>query len=100
MRMNMKNQKKRKRMRLKNPYEKGKKLEYRVVNAAKANGCIAFRSAGSHSPIDVVSIDIANREIRFVQCKAGKSYSESQREALRQEWNALNGAFQCRFEVI
>ena len=80
-------------------YIKGRKKEYKILNEARGLGFTALRSAGSHSPIDVVIIDTIERTIRFVQCKPD-SMSEKKREALRQENNLLNGVFQCRFEVI
>ena len=80
-------------------YIKGRRKEYKVMLAAKRENLITLRSAGSHSPIDVVVIDVKERLIRFVQCKPD-SMSENKREALRQENSLLNGAFQCRFEVV
>ena len=80
-------------------YEKGRRKEYKVVHEAKAKGHIAFRSAGSHSPVDVVDIDIHERFIRLVQCKPD-SMSASARQKILDENNLLNGGFQVRFEVI
>ena len=54
-------------------YEKGRRYEYETVKKEKAEGCIAFRTAGSHSPIDVISIDMASRVILLIQCKTGKA---------------------------
>ena len=53
-------------------YQKGTRFERKLVNEARAKKCIAFRSAGSHSPIDVVVIDTKNKRIWFHQCKKGK----------------------------
>lgn len=53
-------------------YQKGVKLERKLVNQARKEGKIAFRSAGSHSPIDVVIIDIESLTIELIQCKKGK----------------------------
>ena len=53
-------------------YIKGKVYEQKLVREAKLRGFIAFRSAGSHSPIDVVIIDHKKAIIRFIQCKTGK----------------------------
>ena len=38
-------------------YQKGADRERKIVNRAREKGHIAFRSAGSHSPIDVCIID-------------------------------------------
>ena len=54
-------------------YQKGIRFERDLVNAAKKDGKIAFRSAGSHSPIDVVIIDIKTKKIEFIQAKTGTS---------------------------
>jgi Holliday junction resolvase len=80
-------------------YVKGRRKEYKVMNAARERGLIALRSAGSHSPIDVVTIDVDQREIRLIQCKP-ESMSENQKQAIREENNLLNGIFRAKFEVI
>ena len=84
----------------KNNYRNGRQKEYRIMKKERAKGIkYVIRSAGSHSPIDIVSIDVNERVIRLIQCKS-RSMSEDAREALRQENNLLNGNFQARFEVI
>ncbi len=80
-------------------YVKGRKKEYKVVNEAKAQGCIALRSAGSHSPIDVIVVDIDNKHIRLIQCKPN-TMPLSQKRALELKHLALNGFFEVTFEVI
>ena len=50
-------------------YLKGARLERKLVNTAREKGMIAFRSAGSHSPIDVTIIDPKNKRVRFIQAK-------------------------------
>lgn len=39
------------------------------MNSARENGCLSFRSAGSHSPVDVCIIDEKIRRIDFIQSK-------------------------------
>lgn len=80
-------------------YIKGRRKEYKVVNEAKSHGFISFRSAGSHSPIDVVSIDLANKEIKFIQCKPD-DMSFNKKWILAQEMAELNGVFNCSFEIV
>ena len=80
-------------------YLKGVRKERKFVNEARLNGSISFRSAGSHSPIDVVIIDKDTRVIRLIQCKPD-TMSNNKREALRQEHNQLNGTFYVKFEVL
>lgn len=52
-------------------YRRGRALEYRVMELLKAEGWLCFRSAASHSPVDV----IAGREgeVLLVQVKSAKS---------------------------
>jgi len=57
-------------------YVKGVRFERKLVNQARAEGLIAFRSAGSHSPIDVVIIDKFKRKIDLIQCKKAKKYNK------------------------
>lgn len=80
-------------------YIKGRRKEYKIIHEAKSHGHIALRSAGSHSPIDVIDIDAIERVIRLIQCKSDLM-SEKSKEALRQENSQLNGNFFVRFEVI
>lgn len=52
-------------------YRRGYVFENRLVNKLKKEGWpIAFRTAGSHSPIDVVAIN--GTDICLIQCKAFK----------------------------
>jgi Holliday junction resolvase len=53
-------------------YQKGVRFEREIVNLARKNNLIAFRSAGSHSPIDVTIIDPIARKIWFYQAKKQK----------------------------
>ena len=80
-------------------YVKGVKKERFFVNRAKSEGKISFRSAGSHSPIDVVIIDLQARRIEFLQCKP-ESMSNSKKEKLEQELKNLNNEFSCSFRVV
>lgn len=60
-----------------NNYRKGIRLEREVVNIFKDKGWIAQRTAGSHSPFDVILIK-TNKDtkrvcfVAFVQCKKKK----------------------------
>jgi len=58
-------------------YTKGVKLEREVVNIFKDNGWNAVRTAGSHSPYDVILIKETKENkkicfVAFVQCKVKK----------------------------
>lgn len=76
-------------------YLKGVRLERAIVNKAKAKGLISFRSAGSHSPIDVVVIAKNQKRIIFVQGKANKSHKVNAKKV--QEFNKLNGTYYANF---
>ena len=80
-------------------YQKGYRKERKIVNMARGLGWIAFRSAGSHSPIDVVIIDPKNKTVRFIQCKSDKLH-KSQKLKLEKEMEDLDGRFTSTFEVI
>lgn len=79
-------------------YINGRQHEYRVLREAKARGCIALRSAGSHSPVDVVIIDTFNRKITLVQCKPASMPDRQMRE-IEEQYKELNGSFEVVYEV-
>jgi len=81
-----------------NNYVKGRYKEYKIVHKEKALGRLAFRSAGSHSPIDVISIDTENKVIRLIQSKPD-DYSELNIRRLKIINHKLNGTFKVIFEV-
>lgn len=85
-------------------YQKGRKKEYKIVEKYVKQGLIAFRSAGSHSPIDVVAIDYKNREIFLVQSK--RTLKESMfyidpklKKKLEERYAFLNGDYKVRFKA-
>lgn len=80
-------------------YLNGARKERRIVNKARAEGKIAFRSAGSHSPIDLCIIDKEKKEIKFVQVKP-KKFGKKAAERLEKELGWLNHNFKCSFEVL
>jgi Holliday junction resolvase len=80
-------------------YIKGVRKERKLVNEARERGMIAFRSAGSHSPIDVVIISKKHKRIWFVQCKP-ESMSDKAKSKLELEHKELNDEYLCTFEVI
>ena len=80
-------------------YIKGRRKEYSIVNLEKIKGHLAFRSAGSHSPIDVVSIDLKNKKIKLIQSKPD-SMNSHQQQKLRDANRALNGVFSVVFSVV
>ena len=80
-------------------YVNGRAKEYRIMNVAKKEGKIALRSAGSHSPIDVVVINILEMKINLIQCKP-KSMSQNKRNDIINENIKLNGLFKVNFVVV
>lgn len=80
-------------------YRKGYLKENKIVNDEKALGRVAFRSAGSHSPIDVVSIDPYTGIIRLIQAKTYE-LSELQKKRIFEEVRALQGVFEVKFLII
>ena len=80
-------------------YEKGRRKEYKVREALRAEGFIAFRSAGSHSPIDVVGINVKKGCIHLIQVKSGKM-SDSARQKIEEDNKDLNGTFEVKFLVV
>lgn len=79
-------------------YQKGVRKERKFVNEARAEGHIALRSAGSHSPIDVVIIDQRNKQISLLQCKPD-NFSASKTEKLMKDYSHLNGFYFVSFDV-
>jgi Holliday junction resolvase len=82
-----------------NLYAKGARKERSIVNYERESGNIAFRSAGSHSPIDVCIINKAEKLIRFVQCKSD-NMPDSQKKKLIEEQIDLPGDYKVSFEVL
>ena len=60
-------------------YIKGANKERKFVNDARASGKIAFRSAGSHSPIDVCIIDAYEKNNPTVDTEAAELLLEKLR---------------------
>jgi Holliday junction resolvase len=78
-----------------NNYAKGANKERKIVNEARKLGLIAFRSAGSHSPIDVCAIDTRINKIYFIQCKPEGFNGDK----LEKKYKELNGFFEVSFRV-
>lgn len=73
-------------------YEKGADKERRIVNKFRERGCLSFRSAGSHSPIDIFAIDPETKIIHLVQSKP-KSMSWAKKEELYRSLQYLEGTY-------
>jgi len=54
-------------------YQQGYAAEDNCKNYYKELGCIAFRTAGSHGPADVVAIEPDGKHVHFIQVKKVKT---------------------------
>ena len=79
-------------------YTKGRRKEYAIVHNEKVLGRIAFRSAGSHSPVDVVFIDTQEHIIRLIQSKPD-DYAPIAILRLMKLNERLNGTFKVIFQI-
>ncbi len=83
-----------------NNYRKGYEKERRIVNSFREKSCIALRSAGSHSIIDVVVIDYLNHEIKLIQAKQTKrKLTKNKKAEIIERGIALNGSYIVNFEL-
>lgn len=81
-------------------YEKGRRKEYKICNELKDEGFeIVQRTAGSHSPVDIIAINKELGEIRLIQAKPD-SMAEIAKTNLLEEHKWLNGWFEVTFEVL
>jgi Holliday junction resolvase len=80
-------------------YQKGRDKEYRIAAELKKQGFeIVQRTAGSHSPIDIIAIDKINKKILFVQSKP-ETISDKKIKEILEETFWLNNKFECEFEL-
>jgi len=56
-------------------YKRGYEIERRAINELKRLGYLAVRTAGSHSPFDVIAINEC--EVRLIQVKSCRAFSNS-----------------------
>ena len=79
---------------------KGQRKEYKIVKQFRDDGFdIVQRTAGSHSPIDVIAIDKRVKRIFLIQCKSD-SEPESKIKRLKEEFDWLNDEYLCCYMVI
>ena len=80
-------------------YHKGRRKEYKICDSLRKEGFdIVQRSAGSHSPIDVLAFRELDKKILLVQSKPN-SMSEKAKEKLIECHAWLNGDFDVEFVV-
>ena len=69
-------------------YEKGRRKEYKIVrNLEKQGYDIVQRTAGSHSPFDIIAIDTQKGVILLVQSKPESMGEEARKKLLLDEYN-------------
>lgn len=80
-------------------YVKGRAKEYKICKELRAAGYdIVQRTAGSHSPIDVIAINKKDRSILCVQAKPSNLPTSQVNKILKEcEW--LDGEFNIEFSV-
>lgn len=85
-------------------YQRGARKEQKIVREARDQGLIAFRSAGSHSPIDVCIIDSKARRIEILQCKHSLALrggiEPALKEKLEKELGYLSGTYEVVFKAV
>lgn len=80
-------------------YRKGADREREIVNIFRKKGYLSFRSAGSHSPIDIFALNPETKVILLIQSKAGKSYSPTFKNKLLNELKIYEGSFSVKVGV-
>jgi len=80
-------------------YQRGADKERRIVNKFRNKGCLALRSAGSHSPVDVVVVDVDLKEIKLIQAKLGGYLSKSAKKKLLDDLAKFDGEYNVKGEL-
>lgn len=82
-----------------NRYAKGRRFEYQTMHKLEQQGFIAMRTAGSHSPFDIIAINPATQKILLIQCKAG-TITDKAKHLIRNQWKELNGNYELMFDLL
>lgn len=81
-------------------YVRGRNKEYRLVKQFREAGyTIVQRTAGSHSPVDIIAVHKEKRKITFIQAKPN-SMTENKKEEIKKENEFLNGVYDTEFIVL
>jgi len=89
----------------KNIYKQGARKEYKIVKELREAGYdIVQRTAGSHSPIDIIAINIKEKIILLIQSKRTLNQSmdyidKKLKTSIEEENKELNGCFNVFFEA-
>lgn len=74
-------------------YEKGRRFEYKVRDNFRKRGYIVYRSAGSHSPADLVAMKAG--EIILIQCQTYPNFAKAKVEQLLEHAKEMS----CRAQL-
>ena len=77
-------------------YRKGVRFERQIVREAKAVDNLAFRSAGSHSPVDVFILDDVNKIVYLIQCK----HTKHSQKKLKEKFEKTEGGYTVIWKVL
>jgi Holliday junction resolvase len=80
-------------------YRNGASKERRIVQKARNEGKLAFRSAGSHSPIDIFILDPKTKNIFLIQSKL-KKMGEVATKNLLDTIKQYDGIYHVRTSII
>jgi len=73
-------------------YRKGADKERRIVNRERNKGFLCFRSAGSHSPVDIFSLDPVSKTIFLIQSK-GAFMAQRDKDKIKKELEEYEGTY-------
>lgn len=81
-----------------NRYRKGRVLEYEVMKIFRSNGWETLRTAGSHSPYDVILVKYGDENkkiifLTFVQCKVRKLINKTKTDSPKYKSNNKDSDF-------
>jgi len=81
-------------------YTKGRRREHYICDKLKKQGYdIVQRSAGSHSPFDIIAINKESKEIKLIQVKP-ESIQQSNVNKIMNDNALLNGVYSVKFLVL
>lgn len=87
-------------------YNKGRRKEYDIIYKLRKEGYdIAQRTAGSHSPIDIIAINKLTKTIKLIQSKRtlkeSMNYTDNKlKKSIEEEYRWLRDIFRVEFEVL
>ncbi|MDD5406993.1 MAG: hypothetical protein PHE73_08665 [Sulfurovaceae bacterium] len=79
-------------------YSRGRAYEYKVIKEMEKNGWFCIRSAGSHSPVDIIALQKLKDEtfaVKFLQIKTSIKFKE--KTYFFEEIDTTGGKFFVKF---